>query len=208
VARSIGAVNTILRDGEELIGDNTDMQGFLRDLSSVFSPSVGGALVLGAGGAARAVVYGLCKTKWKVWVASRRLEQATELANSINGMCISPVSPISLEIGKIEPIMPEITLIVNATPLGMAPNLDASPWPLGLPLPPDAVIYDLVYVPQETAFVRSANKNGLRATTGLGMLIEQAALGFELWTGRQASKSAMRRAVKARDAQSNKSGRI
>ncbi len=208
VARAIGAVNTILRDGRELIGDNTDMQGFLRDLSSALSPRVGGALVLGAGGAARAVVYGLCKSKWKVWVASRRLDQATELANSINSMCISPVSSISLEAGEIEPITPEITLIVNATPLGMASNLDASPWPLGLPLPWDAMIYDLVYVPQETAFVRSANKNGLRATTGLGMLIEQAALAFELWTGQQASKSVMRGAVKATDAQTNRSGGI
>lgn len=202
VARAIGAVNTILRDGEDLIGDNTDMEGFLRDLASVLSPRVGGALILGAGGAARAVVYGLCKTKWKVWVASRRLDQATELVNSISGLCISPVSPISLEIGEIEPITPEITLIVNATPLGMAPNLDTSPWPLES-FPVDAMIYDLVYVPEETALVRSAYENGLRATTGLGMLIEQAALAFELWTGQQASKSAMRRAVKATDAQSN-----
>ena len=200
VARAIGAVNTILRDGEQLIGDNTDMQGFLRDLSSALSPRVGGALIFGAGGAARAVVYGLCKTKWKVWVASRRLGQAIELANSISGVCISP---ISLEISEIKPIIPEITLIVNATPLGMAPNLDASPWPLELPFPVDAMIYDLVYVPQETALVRSANKNGLLATTGLGMLIEQAALAFDLWTGQQASKSAMRRAVNATDAQSN-----
>ncbi len=203
VARAIGAVNTILRDGDELIGDNTDMEGFLRDLSSALSPRVGGALILGAGGAARAVVYGLCKTKWKVWVASRRLDQATELANSISELCISPVSPISHEISEIKPIIPEITLIVNATPLGMAPNLDASPWPLEFPFPVDAMIYDLVYVPQETTFVRAAHANGLRATTGLGMLIEQAALAFELWTGHQASKAAMRRAVKATDAQSN-----
>ncbi len=203
VARAIGAVNTILRDGDELIGDNTDMEGFLRDLSSALSPRVGGALILGAGGAARAVVYGLCKTKWKVWVASRRLDQATELANSISELCISPVSPISHEISEIKPIIPEITLIVNATPLGMAPNLDASPWPLEFPFPVDAMIYDLVYVPQETTFVRAAHANGLRATTGLGMLIEQAALAFELWTGHQASKAAMQRAVKATDAQSN-----
>ena len=203
VARAIGAVNTILRDGDELIGDNTDMEGFLRDLSSALSPRVGGALILGAGGAARAVVYGLCKTKWKVWVASRRLDQATELANSISELCISPVSPISHEISEIKPIIPEIALIVNATPLGMAPNLDTSPWPLELPFPVDAMIYDLVYVPQETVLVRSAHGNGLRATTGLGMLIEQAALSFELWTGQQASKDAMRRAVQATDAQSN-----
>jgi shikimate dehydrogenase len=206
VAETIGAVNTIFRNGEELVGDNTDMQGFLRDLSSVLSPRVGGALILGAGGAARAVVCGLCKAKWKVWVASRRLDQATDLASSMRGLCNSSISPISLETGDIESITHEITLIVNATPLGMAPNLDASPWPVGLSFPEDVMIYDLVYVPQETALVRSAYESGLRATTGLGMLIEQAALAFELWTSQEAPKAAMRRAAQAAYTQTNWSG--
>jgi shikimate dehydrogenase len=173
VAEAIGAVNTILRDGDELIGDNTDMEGFLRDLDATLSPRFDGALILGAGGAARAVAHGLCKREWKVWVASRRLDQATELAVSVGGNWDQSNSPIPLEVGEIETILSEITLIVNATPLGMAPNLDVSPWPWDLPFPEDASIYDLVSVPQETA------------------------LAFELWTGREAPRAVMRSAALA-----------
>lgn len=206
VAEAIGAVNTIHRDGDELIGDNTDMEGFLCDLNGTLSPHVDGALILGAGGAARAVAYGLCTRGWKVWVASRRLDQATELAVSIGGIWDQPISPLSLEAGEIELILSEITLIVNATPLGMAPNLDTIPWPLELPLPPGAMVYDLVYVPQETALVRSASQRGLRAATGLGMLVEQAALAFELWTGHEAPRAAMRSAAQTAHTQPNRSG--
>jgi shikimate dehydrogenase len=208
VAEAIGAVNTILREGDELIGDNTDMEGFLRDLDATLSPKVDGALILGAGGAARAVAYGLCKNEWKVLVASRRMDQATELAVSIGGIWDQSISPISLEVGEIEAIQSEITLIVNATPTGMAPNLDTTPWPLQLPFPPGAMIYDLVYVPQETALVRSASQRGLRAVTGLGMLLEQAVLAFELWTGREAPIAAMRSAAQATFTQPNRSGGI
>jgi len=208
VAEAIGAVNTIYRKDGGLFGDNTDMEGFLRDLSAVLSPSIGGALILGAGGAARAVAYALCTTKWSVWVTSRRLNQATALANSIGAQCHSAVSPIPFEIGEIEPILPEINLIVNATPLGMAPALDASPWPVELALPVNAAIYDLVNTPRETAFVRAARANGLQATTGIGMLIEQAALAFERWTGHQPLKAAMRHSALSTSAQTNRSGGV
>jgi shikimate dehydrogenase len=203
VAEAIGAVNTIHRDGDELIGDNTDMVGFLRDLDGTLSPRVDGALILGAGGAARAVAYGLCMRGWKIWVASRRLDQATELAVSMEGVSDQSIFPISLEAGEIEPILSELTLIVNATPSGMAPNLDTTPWPLELPFPPGAMIYDLVYVPQETALVCSASQSGLCAVTGLGMLVEQAALAFELWTGHQAPRAAMRSAAQTAYTQPN-----
>jgi shikimate dehydrogenase len=76
-----------------------------------------------------------------------------------------------------------VQLIVNTTPLGMTPNIDQSPLPEETILPKDLIIYDLVYNPRETKLVRDARAQGLQATTGLGMLIEQAALGFELWTG-------------------------
>ena len=76
-------------------------------------------------------------------------------------------------------------LIVNTTPLGMAPNVDTSPWPEHLAFPKDAAVYDLVYNPHETKLVRDARAAGLAARTGLGMLIEQAALAFEIWTGRK-----------------------
>ena len=76
-----------------------------------------------------------------------------------------------------------LQLVVNTTPLGMIPNIDQSPLPENLSLPQHVAIYDLVYNPHETRFVREARSQGLKATTGLGMLIEQAALSFEIWTG-------------------------
>jgi shikimate dehydrogenase len=77
----------------------------------------------------------------------------------------------------------------------MTPNIDQSPWPENLPFPPHTAIYDLVYNPRETKLVRDARRQGLQATTGLGMLIEQAALSFEIWTGHNPSREAMRASV-------------
>ncbi len=181
-AQAIGAVNTIFVRHGRLTGDNTDAPGFLADLrrllSSIenrtsFMKNSKSALVLGAGGAARAVVYALVNDGWEVTVAARRLEQAQELA------CQYPSQVASCA----WPNLPKAALIVNATPLGMAPDTGASPWPAGLPFPPEAIVYDLVYNPQETKLVKDARAAGLPAVTGLGMLVEQAALAFALWTG-------------------------
>ncbi len=202
-AAAIGAVNTIYMRQNKLIGANTDAPGFLADLKRFIASIPNGAskisarksaLVLGAGGAARAVVYALVNDGWQVTVAARRLEQAQELARQY----ASRLTPYTLRITNYasrftpyesritpptSPNLPEAALIVNATPLGMAPHTDASPWPAGLPFPPQAIVYDLVYNPQETKLVSEARAAGLPAVTGLGMLVEQAALAFELWTG-------------------------
>lgn len=197
VAEAIGAVNTIFREGRELIGDNTDKDGFLHDLAATLSPEKRGALVLGAGGAAHAVAYGLCEEGWNVWITSRRSGRAVELVDTMRSLGYTNVSAISLLPGDVEAVSPNCTLIVNATPVGMAPHTDASPWPMEVQFPTEAAVYDLIYAPQETMLTRAASKAGLPATTGLGMLIEQAALSFELWTGQQAPKGAMWRAVQA-----------
>jgi shikimate 5-dehydrogenase len=93
-------------------------------------------------------------------------------------------------------ISPDCSLIVNATPLGMAPQTDASPWPMTIPLPNNVSVYDLVYMPEETTLTKAASKTGLRATTGLGMLIEQAALSFERWTSQIAPRGVMLQAAR------------
>ena len=92
----------------------------------------------------------------------------------------------------------DCALIINATPLGMTPNTDASPWLDGTPFPPDAFVYDLVYNPAETLFTRQTRAAGLRAATGLGMLVEQGALAFEMWTGKTAPRDVMRRAAESK----------
>jgi shikimate dehydrogenase len=179
-AQSIGAVNTVyLREGK-LIGDNTDAPGFLADLKQVFGSSVfdsqSSALILGAGGGARAVVYALLNDGWSVTVSSRRIEQAEQLANSFSNQDIKTTN-----FADFRPLT--FDLLINTTPIGMTPNIDQSPWPQELPFPKNAAIYDLVYNPRETKLVRDARSQGLSAATGLGMLIGQAALAFELWTG-------------------------
>jgi len=174
-AQAIGAVNTIsMRDGK-LVGDNTDAPGFLTDLGGLNISEVSRALVLGAGGSARAVVYALVHAGWDVTLSARRPEQAQALASNYH-------LPIyQFPIPDSQP--PTFNLLINTTPLGMAPNVDASPWPEHLAFPMDAAVYDLVYNPRETKLVRDARAQGLPARTGLGMLIEQAALAFEIWTG-------------------------
>ncbi len=191
-AAAIGAVNTIYLRNDKLVGDNTDAPGFLADVKRLidsaafnFQPS---ALVLGAGGSARAVVYALLSDGWRVILVARRAEQANELARQFE-----EVNIMEFNFQELQRWNPQ--LIVNTTPLGMTPNYDQSPWPENLSFPTNAVIYDLVYNPRETKLVRDAQVQGLNATTGLGMLIEQAALAFEIWTNHSPSREIMRAAV-------------
>ncbi|MCE9645917.1 MAG: shikimate dehydrogenase [Chloroflexi bacterium] len=190
-ARAIGAVNIVYLRGNRLVGDNTDAPGFLSDLNKFIGHQKLGmgksALVLGAGGSARAVVYALMDDGWKVTIAARRIEQAGELV-----LQFGKVDAVELNFQTLQSSI--VPLIVNTTPVGMAPNMDQSPWPENLPFP-NASVYDLIYHPSETKLVRNARAQGLKATTGLGMLVEQAALGFELWTGCQLPVDIFRKAV-------------
>lgn len=190
-AKAIGAVNTIYMRADKLIGDNTDAPGFLLDLKRVSNSSFStphSALVLGAGGSARAVVYALLNDGWNVTLAARRIEQAQQLANSFTTYQLQVTDFSAFNI-------PHSSLIVNTTPLGMTPHTETSPLPENTVLSKHTFIYDLVYNPRETKFVRDARAQGLNASTGLGMLMEQAALAFEKWTGVSADRVAMQQAV-------------
>ncbi len=206
-AQDIGAVNTICLSDGKLFGDNTDAPGFSSDLENVMmgtgyqwkqdsSNNEHHALVIGAGGSACAVVYALARKGWRVTIAARRLQQAQELAHRHH--CVvsdTHLSAIKLHEPEINRVELAISLIVNTTPIGMWPNIDNSPWPENLNFPHNAFVYDLVYNPSETKLVKDARAAGLIAVTGLGMLIEQAALAFERWTGIPANRDAMRNAV-------------
>ncbi len=195
MARAIGAVNTIYAEEDKLIGHNTDAQGFLSALkqSRDYPRFPGGstALVLGAGGAARAIVYALTQERWSVTVAARRVDEACELARQFES-----ISTIDLNAKASD--LPDVHLIVNTTPVGMFPEVDRSPWPHQWPLPRHAAIYDLVYNPRETKLARDARAQGLSATTGLGMLVEQAALAYEIWTGCQIQRDILLSAVETK----------
>jgi len=199
-AEAIGAVSVIYLRENKLVGDNADAPGFLSDLKRFvedrglgipFGHDVGNqnsSLVLGAGGSARAVVYALVNDGWKVTLAARRLEQAEQLARSFPNHEIQILAFTDIRLSTFD-------LLVNTTPLGMTPNIHTSPLPENIVLPNQLNVYDLVYNPRETTLVRDARAQGLNATTGLGMLIEQAALGFELWTGYKLSSEIFRNAV-------------
>jgi shikimate dehydrogenase len=173
-ARSIGAVNTLtLRDGR-IAGDNTDAGGLL---DAIGEPLPGTALVLGAGGAARAAAWALAQAGADVTVWSRTSERSAELA-------------AELGVGHSERPGPS-ELLVNATSVGLRPgdSLD------GLPLVDARVVVDLVYGAGPTPVVRWAEERGARVVDGLEVLVRQGARSLQLWTGREPPVDTMRRAV-------------
>ena len=179
-ARAVGAANTLWYENGELRSTNTDIEGFIGNLDACAPgwDAASDALVLGAGGASRAVVFGLIERGIKrVHLANRTVERARALADQFG----ASVHPIAWD--AIEDFLPRATLLANTTSLGMhgqpALGIDA-----GL-LPPQAVVADLVYVPLETPLLAAARARGLKTADGLGMLLHQAVRGFELWFGQR-----------------------
>jgi len=179
-ARAIGAANTLWFADGELRSTNTDVEGFINNLDAC-APAwdqAGEALVLGAGGAARAVVFGLIERGIKrVHLANRTLSRAQALAEKF-GAAVQPT-----EWARLGELLSRAKLLVNTTSLGMHGQ-----GPLEIDvgqLPKDAVVADLVYVPLETDRLKAAKARGLRTGDGLGMLLHQAVRGFELWFGRR-----------------------
>ncbi len=184
-ARAMGAVNTVVNRGGHLVGYNTDAWGALKALRERgMTPAGKTAAVLGAGGAARAIGYGLVNKGARVLIVNRGAEKGQALARSL-GAEFYPLS----EFGKLTP-----DLVINTTSVGMAPDSDAMVVdPSGLD--PAVVVMDIVYNPVETAFLRSARRAGCQVVDGLAMFVHQGARQFELWTGRKAPLEVMRRAA-------------
>jgi shikimate dehydrogenase len=179
-ALAVGAANTLWYADGELRSTNTDVEGFINNLDACAAgwDAAADALVLGAGGASRAVVFGLIERGVKrVHLANRTVERARALADQF-GAQVHVVSWDSLD-----ELLPRAELLVNTTSLGMhgQPALDVD---VDL-LPPKAVVADLVYVPLQTPLLARAQARGLKTADGLGMLLHQAVRGFELWFGRR-----------------------
>jgi shikimate dehydrogenase len=179
-ARAVGAANTLWYEGGELRSTNTDIEGFINNLDASAQgwDKIDDALVLGAGGSSRAVVFGLVERGIKrVHLANRTPERARALADQFG----ETVHPIAWE--TIDEVLPRAGLLVNTTSLGMhgqpALELDVSL------LPSQAIVADLVYVPLETPLLAAAQARGLKTADGLGMLLHQAVRGFELWFGKR-----------------------
>ncbi len=177
-ARATGAANTLWFEGDDLCGGNTDVYGFLASLDEDapgWDARPGAAVVLGAGGAARAIVYGLLQRGFDIRLVNRTLAAAEAVAAhfgprvGVHGF------------GDLPRLLPDAGLLVNTTALGMTgkPALDVA---LG-GLKPEAVVFDAVYVPLETDLLRQARARGNRGVDGLGMLLHQAVPGFAHWFG-------------------------
>ena len=191
-AQAIGAVNTIVvREG--LIGYNTDWQGFLTALSEGgFSPQGKRAVVLGAGGAARAVVYALAQAGAQVTVLNRTPARAQALIRDFTPL-FPPLSLLSfpLTLRTLEEQTAEAHLLVNTTSIGAWPKVDKSIWPEELSFPVHLTVFDLVYNPRQTKLLRQARAAGAKVIGGLGMLVHQGAAAFELWAGEKAPVETM-----------------
>jgi shikimate dehydrogenase len=189
-ARAVGAANTLWFEDGELCSTNTDVEGFVDNLDACAPgwDKCEDAVVLGAGGSSRAVLFGLIERGVKrVHLANRTMERAGTLADQFG----ASVLPVAWD--AIGELLPRTQLLVNTTSLGMqgqpALELDVGR------LPPDAVVADLVYVPLETPLLAQARARGLKIADGLGMLLYQAVRGFELWFGQRPEVTSELRAL-------------
>ncbi|MGM0788109.1 MAG: shikimate dehydrogenase [Thermodesulfobacteriota bacterium] len=183
-ARKIGAVNTIVNSEGRLFGYNTDGIGAVRAMEENTSVTGKKVLVIGAGGAARAVCYALSRAGADVHIANRTHEKARLLAGDLNAQAV-PVQDIS-EIS--------FDIMVNTTPVGMHPDTDAMPVPESV-LRPGMYVMDIIYNPLRTNLLAKAEIAGCRVIDGVGMFVFQGAAQFSLWTGIDAPVAQMRQAV-------------
>ncbi len=198
-AEAVGAVNTLAFADEEIVGDNTDAEGFALPLRPHAETLAGTeAVVLGAGGAARAAVYALLTAfePGRVTVAARRTEQARRLVADLSPWA-GPDALCALPLAEAGEAIRRSTLVVNATPVGMMPHSDTTPWAHADDLHPGHLVYDLVYAPEETRLLREAATRGATPLGGLGMLLGQAAAAFRRWTGLPMPLDAVRAALTA-----------
>lgn len=184
-AAAIGAVNTVVIKGKKLFGHNTDWQGYLRSLEEEmkFKPQGKTVLILGGGGAARAVLYGLLKRKVREVILSNRTEsKAEKLAREFQKKFPhSRIRTIPLTSSELKKNFPSVDVMINATSVGLKGTRF-----LNLPLKQlkkNSIVSDLVYRPLWTPLLQEARKLGLRPHSGLGMLLYQGVESFTLWTG-------------------------
>lgn len=193
-AAAIGAVNTVVFQGETLLGYNTDHQAAVDSLLSVFDPTGGRAaglagktaLILGAGGVSRAIAYGLKQLGADVIICGRSETRAKQLAEKFGCRTVEWESRHRSKPG----------ILVNGTPLGMHPNVDETPIERRY-LHRDTIVFDTVYNPEQTLLIKQARETGCRVVTGVDMFVRQAALQFRLFTGLDAPVDLMRHALKA-----------
>ena len=185
VAREIGAVNTVVQDDGILKGYNTDWLGALKPIERMTKIKGKRIGIIGAGGAARAIAYGLVKKGGNLKIFNKNIRQAKELAKRF-----------ACEFGNFDELteLKNFDIIVNATPLGMKPYENISPVPKET-FSPNQIVMDAVYIPYKTKMLREAEKMGAKIIPGIEMFLEQGAVQFTYYTKRKAPIAAMRKAL-------------
>ena len=197
LAEKIGAVNTIVNNNGVLKGYNTDAAGFLQALlEKGVEPRGKNVVVLGAGGASRAISFILADRGANLVILNRLLELdwAEELASKISKIFKKEVKALELVEANLVAVIEKADILVNATSVGMSPNIDETPVASSL-LKPSLIVFDLVYNPIKTRLLREAERAGAKTIGGLDMLVWQGALAFEKWTGLKAPVEVMKKAV-------------
>lgn len=205
IGQAVGAVNTVWRTESGWAGTNTDVTGFMAPLQEENQDwSQSRLVILGNGGAARAVVAGgVTLGCTDLWVVGRSRAKLEKFVASWQDSPLQPQLQIAL-ISELDALLVETTLLVNTTPVGMHPDVTASPvtaQQLDL-LPQGAIAYDLIYTPSPTQFLKLAGDRGLRTIDGVEMLVQQGAAALEIWTHHQPPVNTMRQALKAQLEQS------
>ena len=191
-AAIIGAVNTVRRAGDKLIGENTDGKGFLRGIreGAGIDPAGKNIVVLGAGGAARAITVELALAgAGRITIWNRSVERGETLCRDLKQK--TSANALFVPWRGTCFIGPEVDILVNATSIGLFPDLDAMPDVDFKNARRDLLVCDVVPNPPDTRMIKIARAQGFKTLTGLPMLVYQGAIGFEMWTGRKAPEAAM-----------------
>ncbi len=192
-ATLIGAVNCIIREGNQLVGENTDGKGFLTSLRTLIDPQGKRIVLLGAGGAARAIGVELALAgAATITVVNRSVERGQSLVERLNEKTSTPATLIPWE-GEFK-VPADTDVLVNATSIGL--NDAAAKVPVNLDTAPATmVVADVIASPPVTRLIRKAQQRGLKTLDGVGMIVNQGAIGFKLWTGIEADIPVMREAA-------------
>jgi shikimate dehydrogenase len=195
-AALIGAVNTVRRAGDKLVGENTDGKGFLRGLREAarLDPAGKNVVVLGAGGAARAITVELALAgAAQITLVNRGVDRGQSLVAHLQAHTSARARFLPWDAPYR--VGPETDVLVNATSIGLYPDIDAMPAVDLQAGRPDLLVCDVVPNPQETRLIQAARTRGLETLTGLPMLVYQGAIGFEMWTGHPAPEAVMMAAL-------------
>jgi shikimate dehydrogenase len=196
-ASRIGSVNTIVNHDGMLKGYNTDGYGFLRALEEAFSSvEESRIIVLGAGGAARAICYKLSTLASELVILNRTLERCKQLSKYLLSLpeCKAKITAAKLTKKQLTTALENSDILINTTPVGMTPKEENSPVDADL-LRPDLLVFDAVYNPPITKLLRDAKAAGASIITGVKMLVYQGSAAFELWTGKKAPETLMTKSV-------------